>query len=215
MAIAEIQQWLSSSTDFKKGVALYKAHGNNQALINMFDRLGHTPFTERKLIDALTPLAGEETTKPQAVKVIKKKPAEKLPKDLESIRKSTLDKYKDMAALHQQLCDAQTDEDRKSIADQIISLDAQVAQGFEMVDHYQDTGERLVINEKRVKRGKDVNSMSNAELAQSLKNIPTYLTKLRRRIEKGDIAPDKLYKLQQAIADHESDLKIVKQKLQI
>ncbi len=209
MAIAQIGEWLQTGQPYETGVSLFREHSSNKALLIIFEG-GENAFSTRKLYAELERIFAAADVKPQKSA---KSPSPELPQDLQQLQRKSMDGYKNMAALHQQLENEMTEEERLALALQILDTDQQVQEGFHAVDHYREQGERIKSSEPRTKRGKDVKKMNQAELAMALKNIPTYITKVKKRIEEGNLKPGRLEKLQHQLADYERDLAFVKSKL--
>lgn len=52
MAIIAVNNWLNGSRDYTAGVSLYRQHGSNKVLLNLF-ATSQNPYTERKLVEEL------------------------------------------------------------------------------------------------------------------------------------------------------------------
>lgn len=145
----EIMQWLSGNRDYALGVALYKEYGDNAALKTMFATT-QTAFSAKKLAASLTAIA--DALRQSAELAAKERETQSLQKTIARIDQSldnetviALDKqaksqYAQAAFLHGQLRHAPTDEQRKTLAFQILDLFEAVSQGFERVDYYKEFG---------------------------------------------------------------------------
>lgn len=128
------------------------------------------------------------------------KPVE-TPSVIKSITKKKGELFRDANSLHS-LLHKMTKEELKKAAPVIIGNFKEINRIWKIIDSYEATG---------ILPGNLKNEISLKDLTQKLKNLPTYITKLKHQISAastGDsrIAPDSLIALENKLLEYETEL---------
>jgi hypothetical protein len=211
MAIQAIADWLNGDRDFYSGVCLYELYGTSDILKLTFS-FGVNAVTTAKLEEELLQLNRELSEDDrETVEVV----SNVLPDDIVSIERQAKDLFKEMAFLHASLENDQvnpTDEIRLQSALRIRELHLEIRSRYKMVDHFRETGERIVEAAAPVKSKFNLDAMSPVELVRRRLNILSYISKLKKETESNPSA-QRLLKIQSRLENYNAELKAIEEKL--
>lgn len=176
--IQELDQWLKGNKNYLAGVALYEKYGDNTTLKGLF-RSAHNTWLEGKLISsiqelrekavAIAPIREPKQVKKEPVRV----PEYESDNILGVLNKKKGNLFKEAASLHAHL-HHMTPGELKKAAPKILSNFKEINRIWQVIDNYETTG-----TVPAALTGK----LTLKELMMKMKNLPTYITKLKQRIE--------------------------------
>lgn len=199
MAIAAIQQWLSlPQPTYAQGLTLYKQYGASSALLALFNS-GTSSFHIQKLTAALIELNNTKTIVESTTHTINRlippmdefrssRESKKVAPDFDAMPdavKTIMDDktalYKQSQHLHFKLFTATTDKDRRELALQILNNMERVNELWHAIDTYTDTGNIPEIIQQEAQ--KSISELSILERTRLRSNLPTYITKAKKKLE--------------------------------
>lgn len=195
MAIALIEEWLKlPSPGYEQGLHLYERYGSSSSLLTLF-RSGKSAFHFRKLSQALQELNQHTEPAPKPSSHIPdlsefrtQKTSSKVAPDFKAlpgiIQSTVADKnnlYARARHLHMKLRTAVDPEQRLTIALAILKDMDEVNDRWKAIDNYISTGEILVKVSHDL--AKEISGLPIAEVAKRRSNVPTYISKLKKRID--------------------------------
>lgn len=205
-----IESWLNGDRDFSAGVSLYDAYGSSEILKRTF-AAGENGYTIAKLSQELESIyMSLEEHEP-----LPPVPMVGLPDDLREVEKQAKDLFKEMSYLHSTLENPAvnpTDEIRLSNALRIRELHLEIRERFRMVDHFRETGKRLEIEVREVKKAPDPEQLSPTDLVNRRNTLRTYVSKIEKQIATNPPA-EKLLKLQSRLQKYKTELEAVLKRL--
>jgi uncharacterized small protein (DUF1192 family) len=206
----QINAWLNSERNYQQGVALYERYGSSATQKRLLRKGGETKKNLDILVYELGKLNASTViiqpvrpiAKPLVVK--EKKPPAILPRtnipegkrpntpEADQVKQMAIDKLKVQSNLQSTLHLLDTKEKRQDAADQIISLDKEIRDLYERLDHFNKHG--VLPPEKKTPElpVKDVSTMSVDELYRRRGTLQTYIS--RYKIKAGKAATEKAQK---------------------
>lgn len=184
-----IREWLNGSRSYLLGVALYKMHGQDSRLLDMFAQ-GASSYRQKRLEDALRSLisvADRADTVPEGPKhVVAAVAAAVMPETAVAEAKDTyraewLPHYMEMNSLRHKLIHAPDDKTRGEWAHRILLLERQCIDIWQRRDYHLRTGEPM----PEAKAPDAIVITDRNELHRQLTNYRTYVAKA----EKGKTFP--------------------------
>lgn len=149
--VESIKDWINNGMPWRMGVALYKAHGENEYLKKVFDQ-GESQYRKRELEKALREILRNAkpvelvatTTEPVKQIIIQTTADDPLHDDREDpYREQWLPLYIEMNTWRHKLRLLPTDEERGKAAFRIIYLEELCEKYWEKRDYYLQTGQHL------------------------------------------------------------------------
>jgi tellurite resistance-related uncharacterized protein len=199
----EIRQWLDSKEkDYQAGLSLFLKYSNNKALQRYLSRRTAQMKLEYEL-DKLSKLITMKTTGLPPQKVIRNEmpPEEKedkqaviskhikfedMPEVLQEYYLKNVDEHKKMRALHEKMKLAETDEERASLRQDLVALDTAVAERWDVIDKWTETG---VVPE--VKPKKKTVTDSETLTIQDVGALRATVSRALSSLESTDVQEDK------------------------
>jgi hypothetical protein len=182
-----IKNWLKSSKDYNIGVALYNAHGSNDAVKKMFAQ-GESPYRLQRLVTELqalsktieqdAPIVLEPKYEPVNVQTMQL-PENAVPPELDKYLGEWKPLYMERNHLRARLRDAKDDIERGKMAHQILLLQDQLQAIWERRDYELRTGEPMPI----VKKREPVTDPK--KLQRHVLNLRSYISKAKKALDKN------------------------------
>lgn len=226
MAIAVISAWLANKNRmYDQGVLLYQQYGDS-IVIKALISGGSSDYHAKRLHDALEELNARITAevapaplaippvaampKPQLRYAVSDEAWNKLPETIKDLygENSRLHSRSYLLFNHLPLCN--TDADRLEKILQLLEDRDKINENWLAIKDFNATGK---IREKLVEEeSKSVDAMTVQELTTQANNIPTYLSKDRKKLATME-AGQKKNKVLHRIAEREVQLELVKKRL--
>lgn len=188
--VQAIDHWLATGADYQNGVTLYVKHGKSTFLKEFF-ATRNTEYAAEKLAAELTKLRDSIQPEIPAPKigVLPQATTTELPKEVVETKKKLNALLPKIAAYHNDLYHAKSDEERFKIAQQLIALSRDRRHLWNELDRWQVSGElpRVIPSERNLPKLEQIAaSVSPRELVQRLMNLPPQITKARQAAERAD-----------------------------
>ena len=227
MAIAKISNWLNDlRRDYNLGVLLYEHYGKS-VLLKTFFKNGNSQYHQDRLYASLEELNGilEDVTNTSSFKFPKLEEIavpikrygvtdevwNKLPDQIKDLYTLNSKLHRHSQMLFDQARIAKTDEERIDYGMQILSERKKLNSNWEAIKDYFAQGK---IKEKiKEEILPSVDDLSMVDLVSKSKNIPTYLSKDRSKLNSMQDGPKK-NKVLLRIQDNEIFLAAIKKRLE-
>jgi hypothetical protein len=227
MAIAKITTWLNDPRrDYNYGLLLYDQYGTSSLLKTLFKN-GNSSYHQDRLFSALEELNPtlEELTNQSSFRIptVQEMPVpakkygvsndvwEKLPQEVQDLYALSSRLHRHSQLLFDQARIASSDEERGKLGRQILLERKQLNETWTTIKDYHAQG---VLKEKiREQEETPVNELSIHELTKQLKNIPTYLSKDRKKVLPMPDGPKK-NKVLLRIQTYEAQIDLIKKRLE-
>lgn len=192
MAIASITQWLANpARSFSHGKTLYEQYGDNRIILAVI-KTGSGSYHFAKLIEGLKAVNQKSNIEPKPIVIapigsLLAATKGKISPDLTSapdkiidIRNNRVAKYARSRQLFEKIRLADGKNNRLEMGLELLDLMDQVNQAWEIIDDWKVTGK--VREVQLAETEKAVANLSVADLMREAKNLPTYITKDRKRL---------------------------------
>jgi len=221
MAIASITQWLQDpARRFQHGKLLYEQYGDNPVILAIISS-GSGSFHMNKLQLALQELNSRADLAPKPITVPDYVPAapisEKGKTDLKGAPELILDirdeknhNFAQARKLHQSVPFMDSREHRLTAALQILNLMDKVNESWATLDKF--VKDDVLPEPAAPEPTFDAAALSFADLLKESKNLPTYITKSKKKILEAKNA-DKKLKFTLQLEQHEQRLAQVKERM--
>jgi len=227
MAIAKITLWLNDPRrDYNYGLLLYDQYGKSSLLKVLFKN-GNSTYHQDRLFSALEDLNPtlEELTNASSFRIptVQEMPVpakrygvsndvwEKLPQAVQELYALSSKLHRHSQLLFDQARIASSDEERGKLGRQILLERKQLNESWTTIKDYHAKG---VLQEKIVEQEEtNVNELSIQDLTKQLKNIPTYLSKDRKKVVAMTDGPKK-NKVLLRIQTYEAQIELIKKRLE-
>lgn len=198
MAIASITTWLDNpQRSYVHGVALYEQYGKNKAILTLI-KSGSGSFHLSKLREALAKTNERSNLEPKPIAIPDSvqeptPPAGKFSPDFTSapdkileIRETKNKNYAHARQLFAQIRLMDSKQHRLSAGLQLLDLMDDVNEAWSVIDEWKETDR--IREMKMQETEKQVTELTLPELMREAQNLPTYITKDRKKLssEKKD-----------------------------
>lgn len=176
MAIS-YEQWKRSGSSYLTGVNLFKQFGGDQALIDLFETQDEysEEILDQELRKILPPV--EKTSFVKSNNPLPAKPRwQELPEKLLPLSVEVGELSRIINWNRSQLENASSDEERFALAQQIVNALDQRQELYKILNHYTDTGEILLPENKEQKSKEDL-----VELTREYQNLASRISKAKKK----------------------------------
>ncbi|MBB2149167.1 hypothetical protein [Pedobacter gandavensis] len=227
MAIAKISIWLNDvRRDYQYGVLLYNQFGKSELLKVLFNN-GDSSYHQDRLhaaLEELNPML-EELTNQSSFKIptlhqmpspsksygVPQQAWDKFPEPIKDLYGQSSKLHRHSQLLFDQARIAKSDEERLSYALPMLLERKDLNGNWKAIKDFHEKGK---IQEKIIEQEKaSVQDLSIAELTRQMKNIPSYLSKDKKRVIDMPAGPKK-NKVMLRIQEHEVKLDLIKKRLE-
>jgi hypothetical protein len=222
MAIASITQWLNDPRrSYSHGRALYEQYGDNSSLLALI-RTGSGSFHQAKLREGLEKVNQKTGLQPRPIQIPVYIPVpvaspgkqnvdlKDAPEKIREIRDQKNKEYAQARHLFVSIRLMDSQQQRLQAGLELLDLMDRVNEAWSVIDEWNETGK--VMELKRAESEKEVAGMTLPELLKERQNLPTYISKAKRKLEAAGSDIERL-KLKLNLEAKEQRLQAVKKRI--
>ena len=170
----DIIDWLNNPKDYKQGVHLYDLYGGYKSVVTMLTN----HHNKEKLVTVLRELKNKLPSKSTPVTTTTTTTSSSY---LSKIDTAWHKLYAEMSLYHARMAAVDTDEQRRTLAQQVLQLERQCATHWEQRDYYVQNGKPMPVKPVKPKKVTKSSELS-ANDHKRLTNLRTYLSINKREL---------------------------------
>lgn len=216
MAIASITAWLSSSRDFHHGKMLYEQYGDDQLILTII-RTGSGNYHFSKLLEGLEELNKLSNLEPKAIQFTEPTPlddrADKwkgAPDPILEIRNNKNHRYAQARKRFETIRVMDSQDHRLTAALELLEDMDFVNESWGVIDEWRESG--LIREIKKKEEERKVSELNVQELIQQSKNLATYISKDKKKLESAS-EPKKQLKIRARLESNTFKLDEIKRRI--